>query len=230
MWTLASKAFPLFAVTLLCVGVVATTFEKAWTSSSPSKFVVCGVTHGNTFVSCVLIDQFHVLREVTCDQFDDIPLWEVKWGGADVGQTQVGPNCEMSLDFWTGDVAPSKVIFRRFHGSDGGFGSFQCRVPGFGFIVSKGERAIPKGSQMPLYYYGGARVVEIHMAGWAITTLGTVMLLPWGIRIIKRKRALRHNICTECGYDLRASTNRCPECGVPIEQVKEQSHPDQGGQ
>ena len=50
---------------------------------------------------------------------------------------------------------------------------------------------------------------------WPFTAL---ILLPAyrTRRYLARRRSLRSGLCPKCSYDLRASKNRCPECGTPI--------------
>ena len=42
-------------------------------------------------------------------------------------------------------------------------------------------------------------------------------ILPW--RWFRRWRRFRNGLCQECGYDCRATPQRCPECGVALENI-----------
>lgn len=61
---------------------------------------------------------------------------------------------------------------------------------------------------------------------WKIETYHPVViavfalpLLPWGIAPLRKWKATRRRragFCPRCGYDVRASGERCPECGETI--------------
>jgi hypothetical protein len=83
------------------------------------------------------------------------------------------------------------------------------------------------------FFYGGRLVVErlrFLSFQWLTATPGTTAAL-WSVRIplwlpasvsavlpalwlSKRLRRRRRGLCRVCGYDLRATPDRCPECGV----------------
>jgi hypothetical protein len=48
---------------------------------------------------------------------------------------------------------------------------------------------------------------------WAMTLAAAFLPACW-LTGHRRRHANRPGLCTNCGYDLRATANRCPECGT----------------
>jgi hypothetical protein len=49
---------------------------------------------------------------------------------------------------------------------------------------------------------------------WMLALLGSLLPLVRLVMAVRRSRALRRGHCVVCGYDLRATPYRCPECGT----------------
>lgn len=54
---------------------------------------------------------------------------------------------------------------------------------------------------------------------WVLTVTCALVLMFLGFSIVRTRRRAGH--CIECGYDLRASEHRCPECGREIDKGPE---------
>jgi hypothetical protein len=69
--------------------------------------------------------------------------------------------------------------------------------------------------QLPIFV-GGIKCSVPYWAVWTITLPGTIgFSYVLVVRQRRRRRSLA-NCCVACGYALRASADRCPECGAPI--------------
>jgi hypothetical protein len=62
---------------------------------------------------------------------------------------------------------------------------------------------------------------------WALAAGTGVVPAMWLCVGVRRLYRRRRGMCARCGYDLRASTDRCPECGTAIKRKgdqREESH------
>lgn len=51
---------------------------------------------------------------------------------------------------------------------------------------------------------------------WCIALAALVLPALWLRKWSQQRRLVSIGLCPQCGYDLRASKERCPECGIPI--------------
>lgn len=67
--------------------------------------------------------------------------------------------------------------------------------------------------------YLGHHFYRVGVPYWAILLTGLILPALW-FRSWRHARVQRwriaHGCCTACGYDLRASKERCPECATPL--------------
>jgi hypothetical protein len=49
---------------------------------------------------------------------------------------------------------------------------------------------------------------------WSFALVTAILPLLWLLRATRKANRIRAGRCIQCGYDLRATPNRCPECGL----------------
>jgi hypothetical protein len=78
-------------------------------------------------------------------------------------------------------------------------------------LMRKVKRAVPDARGMPqprlqLRQYG--------LPHWGAMAAAALLPAAWWRARARRQRRIARGLCVTCGYDLRASPDRCPECGA----------------
>jgi hypothetical protein len=79
-----------------------------------------------------------------------------------------------------------------------------------GEVLARGY-GIPAGNTS---YHFIARSRSVHLSWALIITIASLPALVLLLLRYRRRRLIARGRCAECGYDLRATPDRCPECGA----------------
>ena len=144
-------------------------------------------------------------------------LWVRSYHYYDILKTNLGDRLggahaykgEMLLyydDFAVSYERPGWISIPANLGVDGGFAD-RCRWRFAGFGIDEA------GGKLRSHY--GYVVVFPH---WSVVALAAMLPVWWCVRSWRAQRRNLSGLCATCGYDLRATPDRCPECGTMAEQ------------
>jgi hypothetical protein len=61
---------------------------------------------------------------------------------------------------------------------------------------------------------------DVRVPDWSLVLVSAALPAWWLVRVSRRGKS---KVCRSCGYDLRASPDRCPECGTPVPHNRQMS-------
>jgi hypothetical protein len=118
-------------------------------------------------------------------------LWARSWGNGGYGER------------WAAGVAGDRWELRS---EGGGLALYKRdRNPWFFGGVSTGGQVVPRYNWTPVFGF----------PYWGAVVAATLAPVAWTFRHRRYRHRVTKGLCLACGYDLRASPERCPECGTP---------------
>jgi hypothetical protein len=66
------------------------------------------------------------------------------------------------------------------------------------------------------FFISRPSVLSVAVPHWAVALATLALPAAWSIARLRRLRQHRAGCCAICGYDLRSTPNRCPECGTMV--------------
>lgn len=136
---------------------------------------------------------FEVIHEVGL--FDPAPRKEWSGGFWTYSEPRYGSDCAWPWERWYEDQ--------------------DYRLRRAGFRVVWGLRLTPVPSPNPEYLgtVDGFQAAAVAVPYWFVCLAMFIMPALTGLRNRRKPRWRRGGACRSCGYDLRATPDRCPECG-----------------
>ena len=93
------------------------------------------------------------------------------------------------------------------------------------YLLNKGSPWIPQLKIGSLRDDGIFPCWVLIVPYWLVIVVGLVFPSVQARRYFRQRKQRRIGLCHKCGYDLRASKDRCPECGTPTPAKTEAAKP-----
>jgi hypothetical protein len=68
---------------------------------------------------------------------------------------------------------------------------------------------IPQDPNAPMFF-------SLKVSHWLLAALSLILPALWTVKMLRRSRPHADGLCVKCGYDLRCTPDRCPECGTAV--------------
>ncbi len=90
---------------------------------------------------------------------------------------------------------------------------FKTPIEKIGFVFDRGQYTSP-----PLAQLGNGKMATdsgvAALPDWLLLLLTGILPIRWARTALRQRNRRRLRLCLHCGYDLRATADHCPECGV----------------
>ena len=85
------------------------------------------------------------------------------------------------------------------------------------FLQSPLWHGFGKRDDPPRTFHGRTNMYHSAVApAWPVAVALAMLPFLWVVQTARRSRRIRMGCCLTCGYDLRATPDRCPECGTAV--------------